>query len=171
MAELSNEELFRTCQRSIVHLELRDAYMLNDPFWQHWKVHRGFDVEDRSTWYDPYFDRMKAAVDRGVPVKRARVVSEPVSDYIRCEHAISAIHAAAGEQVRYLGRRYATDLALPANDFWLFDDEILRLTFFSGDGDVVGRETVLDPELVRFHSVAFEAVWSRATPQQDYDPR
>jgi hypothetical protein len=167
VAEPSNAELFTSAQRSIIHLEMRDAYMLDDPSWLHWLKHRHFDIEDRASWYDPYYDRLVAAVERGVPVKRARIVSEPVSDYIRCEYAISAIHTAAGEQVRYLSRRHTTDLRLPGNDFWLFDDT-LRITHFSGDGDVVDRETVTDDDLIQFHRAAFEAVWERAIPQQDY---
>ncbi len=168
MADPSNEELYQGSQRSIVHLELRDAYMLDDPYWQHWKVHRGFDAGDRSTWHDPYYDRMVAAIRRGVSVRRARIVSEPVSDYVRFEYALSAIHEAAGERVRYLARHDTIDLALPACDFWLFDDETLKITHFSGGGDVVRRELVQDVELVKFYSRSFETVWNRATPQRDY---
>jgi hypothetical protein len=56
---------------------------------------------------------------------------------------------------------------LPGNDFWLFDDT-LRITHFSGDGDVVDRETITDKDLIQFHRAAFAAVWDRAIPQQDY---
>ncbi|WP_438948653.1 DUF6879 family protein [Streptomyces atratus] len=54
---------------------------------------------------------------RGVRVLRARVVSEPVTEYIRFEHAITDANLRAGEEVRWLPRRRASTLALPGNDF------------------------------------------------------
>jgi hypothetical protein len=75
-----------------------------------------------------------SAVARGVAVRRARIVSEPVSDNIRYEHASTVVDVQAGEQVRWLPCRRASDLALPGNDSWLFDDHIVRWGYFSGDG-------------------------------------
>jgi biotin operon repressor len=52
-------------------------------------------------------------------------VSEPVIDYIRFEHAITAtVNIAAGEQVRWLPQRQCSDLCLPVNDFWVLDDKL-----------------------------------------------
>jgi hypothetical protein len=66
-------------------------------------------------------------VARGVKFRRARIVSEPVTDYIRFEHAITAgVNLAGGEQVRWLPRRRASDLCLPGNDFWPFDGRLVR---------------------------------------------
>jgi hypothetical protein len=56
-------------------------------------------------------------VARGVIVRRARVVSEPVSEYIRWEHYVTHANVTAGEDVRWLPRRRATDIPLPGNDF------------------------------------------------------
>ena len=54
--------------------------------------------------------------------QRPRIISEPASDYIRFEYEVTpAANLAAGEQVRWLPRQMASDLALPGNDFWLFD--------------------------------------------------
>ncbi len=47
----------------------------------------------------------------------------------------AAVNIAAGEQVRWLPRRRAVDLCLPVNDYWLFDNRLLRLHYFSGDGE------------------------------------
>lgn len=164
-------ELLAACQHSAVHLELRDFYMLDDPFWLTWQKTRHFDMDDRASWYDPYYDLMTAAVRRGVRVRRARLVSEPVHDYIKFEHALSAIHVAGGEEVRYLPRPLAKGLRLPANDFWLYDGEVMKSSYFSGVGDVVGRELIRDPEWVRFNAEAFEEIWERAIPQHEYEPR
>lgn len=69
---------------------------------------------------------MKKATARGVVVRRARIVSEPLSDYCRFEYDVTGpVNLAGGEEVRWLPRRRASDIALPGNDFWVlsaYDD-------------------------------------------------
>jgi hypothetical protein len=108
---------------------------------------------------------------RGVVVRRARIVSEPVSDYIRWEHSLTAAHnLAAGEQVRWLPRRRTTDLALPGVDFWLFDGTTAVFNHFTGEGQWAdpGMETESDPVVAKLCADAFEAVWERAIPHEQY---
>lgn len=106
---------------------------------------------------------------RGVRFRRARVISEPVGDYIRFEHAITEeVNIAAGEDVRWLPRRRASDLCLPGNDFWLFDERLIRFSYFSGDGHILEDEMVSDMAVARMCSAAFEAIWERAIPHADY---
>ena len=107
---------------------------------------------------------------RGIEVRRARIVSEPISEYIRFEYDVTFTNVAGGEQVRWLPRRRATDLALPGNDFWLFDDRILQINHFSGNGDFTGPELVSDPAVAKLCATAFEAVWERAIPHEEYRP-
>jgi hypothetical protein len=98
-------------------------------------------------------------------------VSEPVSDYVRYEYDITdGLNLAAGEQVRWLARRHASDLALPGNDFWLFDNQLVQFNHFSGDGDWIDVEQTTAPATIEFCSSAFETVWQRATPHQRYQP-
>jgi hypothetical protein len=114
---------------------------------------------------------MREITGRGVTVRRARIVSEPVSDYIRSEHHVTAGNVVAGEQVRWLPRRRASDLALPGNDFWLFDDSLVVFLHFTGEGDLSpegDEERTTDPAVVRLCSMAFEAVWERAIPHENY---
>jgi hypothetical protein len=64
----------------------------------------------------------------------------------------------------------ASDLALPGNDFWLFDDRLVQFNHFSGNGDWLGVEAIDDPAIVALCSSSFEAVWERATPHENYRP-
>ena len=73
-----------------------------------------------------------------------------------------------GEEVRWLPRRRASDLCLPGNDFWLFDDRLIRFHHFSGDGEIVEDELCDDPAVIARCMTAFEAVWDRAVPHADY---
>lgn len=114
---------------------------------------------------------IRETVARGVPVRRVRVVSEPLSDYVRFEYDITSGHnARAGEDVRWLPRRHATGLALPGNDFWLFDGKTLLVNHFSGTSDWTATEHVTEPATVAFCATAFEAVWAQAIPHTDYKP-
>ncbi|MFI1173753.1 DUF6879 family protein [Streptomyces melanogenes] len=158
-------ELLGQCERSAVHLELRDSYAPTGRF-EAWRRGERVDWEDRVSWWHPYDQLIADSVARGVVIRRARVVSEPVTEYIRWEHYVTRANITAGEQVRWLPRRRATDIALPGNDFWLFDDRLLRVHHFSGDGEVVEDEITRDPATVKLCSTAFEAVWERAVPHQ-----
>jgi len=81
-----------------------------------------------------------------------------------------AANLAAGEQVRWLPRQQASDLALPGNDFWLFDGIAVLFNYFGGDGGAAGTELRDDPAVVSLCATAFEAVWDRAVPHGDYRP-
>ncbi|MFJ5229587.1 DUF6879 family protein [Kitasatospora sp. NPDC088391] len=160
-------------QRTAVHLEMRDAYMLDDPEFIAWKGGKRLDQADRATWWNSWHDVVAEAVGRGVVVRRARIVSEPISDYVRYEYDGTFANVAAGEQVRWLPRRNTVGLALPGTDFWVFDGETVLLHHFTGEGqlDQDGREYLTDPALADLCGSAFEAVWDRAVPHEDYRPR
>ena len=164
--EPASYELFRSARRSAVHLEMRDMYTPEDPDYRDWREGRRFNPAER--WAD-WFNLISATVARGVIVRRARVISEPVTDFIRFEYEVTKDHnIAAGEQVRWLPRQHATDLALPGNDFWVFDSEVLIINHFAGDGSWVGEERCDDPVTAKLCAYAFEQVWKRATPHEHY---
>lgn len=166
------EELFGRCERSALHLEMRDGYMRSDPMFIAWKAgQRVDDPADRDRWWRPWLDLMTEATGRGIEVRRARIVSEPVSDYILFEHEVTDANVAAGEQVRWLPRRRATDLTLPGNDFWLFDETLVLINHFDGEGESLEPELITDdPSLAKLCLTAFEAVWERAIPHEQYHP-
>lgn len=163
-------ELLAGCQRSAVHLEMRDVYGVveEDDDFATWRSGHGYDVNDRSSWWNSFHDAVADAVGRGVVMRRARVVSEPVSEYIRYEYSCTPQNLAAGEDVRWLPRRLASDLLLPGNDLWIFDDRLIRFSLFDGNGRFV--EDVMEDaaDVVKRHAEAFEAVWQRAIPHADY---
>src|SRR6266704_4719462 len=163
------EEALNSARRSAVHLEMRDVYLPDDPDFAAWRAGQ-FEPGEQWQWW---VGLVRAAVARGVEIRRARVVSEPVTEYIRFEHAVTAdLNVAAGEQVRWLPRRRASDLALPGSDFWLFDDQLIIFNHFAGDGSWPpdGFETTTDPAVVKLCAAAFEAVWERGVPHDDYQP-
>jgi hypothetical protein len=167
--EPATYELFRAATRSAVHLELRDSYTPDDPDWHDWREGRRFNPAER--WQD-WFDLINATTARGVQVRRVRIVSEPVTDYIRFEYDVTAAHnIAAGEQVRWLPRRQAADLLVPGADLWVFDDAVVVFNHFDGVGDWVCEERRDDPALAKRLTAAYETIWERAIPHEQYRPR
>lgn len=163
-------ELLGSATRSAVHLEMRDSYAVDyekGPF-ADWRAGFRHDPADRASWWRPWLDLIQDTVARGVIVRRARVVSEPVSEYTRFLHDGTFTNVAAGEQVRWLPRRQASDIALPGNDFWLIDGRLIRWNHFTGDGASGGGEISEDPAAAKLCADAFEAVWARGVPHGNY---
>jgi hypothetical protein len=169
MAEVpTTRELFGSVERSAMHLEMRDAYTPDDPDWNEWRSGVRFDPAER--WSD-WFDLMRETTGRGVEVRRARIVSEPVTDYIRFEYDVTAGHnIRAGELVRWLPRHRSAGLAVPPTDFWVLDERLVIWNHFGGDGSWVGKEMTEDPDVAKLCAASFDAVWDRATPHEKYHP-
>ena len=138
MTEPAAYDLLRSAVRSAVHLEMRDAYAPDDADWLAWQGGDRFDPSTRQGWRT-WFQLMRAAVGRGVGARRARIVSEPVTDYIRYEYDVTAAYnLASGERVRWLPRQQTAGLLVPPSDFWVFDERVVVWNHFAGDGSWVG---------------------------------
>ncbi|MEV4506063.1 DUF6879 family protein [Streptomyces klenkii] len=164
------EELLASARRSAVHLEMRDGYMPSDPAFAAWKTGRLRDPVGDDVEFQQWLSWVSEATARGVEFRRARVVSVPESDYIRFEHFVSQANIKAGEDIRWLRRRQSTDIAFPGNDFWVFDNELVLVLHFTGDGEFApeGLELTRNEHVLRLCTDAFEAVWERAVPHESY---
>ena len=168
MAEPLAYGLFHEAKSTAWHMELRDSYTPCDPDWLDWQAGGRFDPAER---WASWSDLVRATVNRKVSVRRIRIVSEPVTDYIRFEYDVTAAHnVAAGEEVRWLPRGKAAGLLVPVSDFWVFDGQVVLWNHFAGDGSWVGEEQADDPALAKSCAASFAATWERAVPHEDYRP-
>ncbi|MFJ4873993.1 DUF6879 family protein [Streptomyces sp. NPDC088745] len=167
----SFDELLDSARKSAYHLEMRDTYGVADEAvgFAHWQRTGDRDTDPASPYWEPWVSLISRTVARGVVVRRARIVSEPVSAYIRYEHSSTVVNLGAGEDVRWLPRRRASGLALPGNDFWLIDGHFVRFNHFTGDGDWAAREDTEEPAVAELCATAFAAVWARAVPHDAYE--
>ncbi|MFI8976220.1 DUF6879 family protein [Nocardia asteroides] len=156
--------LFAECKRAAFHLETLDAYAVaseSEPLRQF------LAGEPADTgWFDPWRTLMQDSTDRGVTVRRVRVVTEPLSDYQRWLSTLTPENIAAGEDIRYLPRHLAGQV--PTEDYWLFDDE--RVAFHARDADNRGLAMVVtdDPGLVQYAIDQRNRLWELATPFAEY---
>ncbi|AVH93704.1 hypothetical protein C5L38_00205 [Streptomyces sp. WAC00288] len=165
-------DLLASTRYSAVHLEMRDMYSVADEAeeFEHFKRTGALELDPTARWWPGWLGMVREAVGRGVVMRRARIVSEPVTDYIRWEHASTPLNLGAGELVRWLPRRQAVDIALPGADFWLFDGRIVQFNIFTGDGEWASppKKFSQDPAVVTLCASAFETVWERAVDHEKY---
>ena len=172
MRPASYDDLNRLCRgitKSFVHLETRDSYgtEVEQPHMAKWR--RG--EPDDYAWLGWYLEMVHGHVAAGRSCRRARVVSEPVSDYERWILGFAGLFVDAGEKTGYVSRRLLTSVALPGSgDFYVFDDELVLFLHYAGNGTNAAFETTDDPGMVRTCREAFQAVWDVATPFRDYRP-
>lgn len=159
---------------SALHLEMRDAYGVatESGVWAAWQAAGGgtrVTDEERSRRAG-WLGAVAEAASRGVTVRRARIVSVPVSLYTRFLYAGTGLNVEVGEEVRWLPRPLASDIAMPGNDFWLFDGATAVFNLFDGDGGWCepAFEERTEPSVVGLCSNAFAAVWTRATPHDQF---
>jgi hypothetical protein len=172
---ISSEErwhYFSTFQREALRLEMRDVYATDvehDRF-HAWLRGEPADPVAEAEWWRPWTELMTANFAAGKTLKRLRVVSEPVTDYIRFEWLDAAKLVEIGEDVRWLPRSEASTLLLPGSDCWIFDRATVNFTDFSGDGRVLRQKVTTDAGIVQRCVEAFEAAWSLGAPHAKYQP-
>lgn len=162
------KSFFQRFQREALHLEMRDTYgtQAEQPHLSKWRAGQSDDL----AWLQPWFDTVREGRAAGKTFRRARIVSEPITDYQRWVLSDSHLFVEAGEDIRWVPRRLVSAVALPGNDFWLFDEETAIFSVFGGDGLVVERQLWTDPAVARLCTTAFEAIWELGTPDHEYKP-
>lgn len=161
-------ELLRSFGQEAVHLEMRGAYgtAAELPHMAQWEAGEPDDLERLQGWCAVLGEHVRA----GRSVRRARIVSEPLSDYQRWSYSIAYPMVEAGEDIRWLPRRLVSSVAVPGNDFYLFDDRLAVFLLYAGNGLATGIFSSADPADIRFCRWAFEAVWKLAIPHREYKP-
>ena len=162
-------DLFTSFRREALHLEMRDAYGTAGEI-PHLAKRLAGEPDDDTSWLEPWFDTVRACTEAGKVFRRARIVSEPVSDYQKWVLRDTHLYVEAGEDIRWVPRRLVSTIPLPGNDFWLFDDKLVVFILFAGSGLVVDQITTTDLAAITLCRNAFEAVWQLAIPNSAYRP-
>ncbi len=161
-------ELLSSFGREADHLETRDAYgtAVELPHMAQWQAGEPDDLE----WLQGWCAVLREHVRAGRSIRRARIVSEPLSDYQRWSYSIAYPMVEAGEDIRWVPRRMVSPVAVPGNDFYLFDDQLAVFLLYSGSGLAAGMASSADSAVIRLCRSAFEAVWKLAIPHREYEP-
>ncbi|MFI6298869.1 DUF6879 family protein [Nonomuraea sp. NPDC050790] len=152
--------------KPFLKLELRDTYAIDAELFDAWR--RG-DEATVSRFVDAWRDKVASEVAAGRPIRRVRVVSEPLSEYQRMAVDISGSAVDAGEELRWLPRRLASSLALPGNDCFVLEDLVI-FNVLGGSDERSEIQLFRDPEVVSLCRNAFSAAWDLAIPHREYKP-
>lgn len=106
---------------------------------------------------------VRQATEAGRRFERVRVLTEPLTDYLRFEMFAAPGNAAAGEDIRVMSTTAAAEHNLPDHDFWLFDDELVAIMHFDNHG-MIAAELVADADAVADHRRWRDIAWSHAAP-------
>jgi len=160
------DALFRGFDRHAFHLEVQDSY--------HTPEESGpFELfltgrPDDFAWHRPWLDLVREATAAGRSITRVRVVSVPHVDYTRWGLVVAEHNIAAGEDIRWLPRHLVDPADLPADDFWLFDDDRVVFTIFEPSGRFAGGAATTDPRIAGYCREVRDRVWSIAIPHDQY---
>lgn len=162
------DDLLVGFERTAIHLEMRDSYgtVVELPHMAKWAA----GEPDALEWLQGWCEILRAGARSGKSVRRARVVSEPLSDYQRWSFGIAHPMVGAGEDIRWVPRRLVSSVAFPGNDFYLFDDRLVVFLVYAGNGLAMDRQTSTDAADVALCRAAFESVWALSIPHRDYRP-
>ncbi len=160
--------LLREFKRSAVHLETRDAYGTETelPHLAKWAAGEPDDLE----WLQDWCTNIRSHKAAGAIMRRARIVSEPLSDYQRWAVSIAHPMVEAGEDIRWVPRRGVSAIAIPGNDYYVLDDELVIFMHFAGSGLTTAWTTSTDPADIDLCRTAFAQVWDLGIPHVEYKP-
>ncbi|MGY1865270.1 DUF6879 family protein [Nocardia gipuzkoensis] len=159
-------DLFRSCKHSAYHLEVVDTYSTPEESEPFRKFLAG--EPDDFEWFNDWTDLVREVTASGIVMRRARVVTEPNVDYTRWGLTVAHRNIEAGEDIRYLPRHQIDPTELSADDFWLFDDNLVSFTTFTPDGAAGGGAVTTDPVIVEYARSVWDRVWDKAVPHAEY---
>jgi hypothetical protein len=119
------------------------------------------------SYHENWLNMVREATAGGRLFSRVRVVTFPLTDYIRFTMWVAGYTRKAGDDIRYLTRDQAAAAELPAHDFWLFDSRKLVMMNFDENARFVGAEVIEDPSAIVEHSYWRDAARHHAlTPDE-----
>ncbi|MGW5454386.1 DUF6879 family protein [Nocardia sp. NPDC003979] len=169
-AELAS--LFEQARYRAFQFEVEDDHVVSDEHEPMRRYQAGLvplDPDDYPVLWKEWEDLSDATTARGVAMQRVRVVTEPLTDYIRFLHAVTDRNQAHGEDIRWLPRHWCPPEDYTTDEWCLIDDDTLAWTLFDAE-DFVGYGLTHDPVEVARAIAIRDALWAKAVTHTDYVP-
>jgi len=121
-----------------------------------------------SDYHYGWLDTVANAATAGKTMRRVRVVTRPLTDYIRYEFEWGFVYNVhAGEDIRVLDLTGRPGPGLPDYDFWMFDESAVVKLLYRPDGTQIVRELIQDPDIAAYLRYR-DAAWQDAVPFEGY---
>lgn len=121
------------------------------------------DDSDRA-WYA----YIRSLAGRAIPFQRVRMLTDPLTDYLRWMLATTHRNIAAGEDIRWITQGEASELGMPDYDFYVFDDDRIAILHFDNAKILTGATIDDAPHVVDQHRRWRDLVWQHAVRHEDY---
>jgi len=158
---------FRDFTVSAFRLETLSAYNVDDEFDEYQRFLAG--ERPPADLYYGWLDTVAGHAAAGRSMQRVRVVSRPLSDYVRYEFEWGyEFNVKAGEDIRILDVTNR-DVELPDLDFWMFDSTAVVHMNYDETGAVSSRELIENPDLDKYLAWRDLAL-SESVPFGEYRP-
>ncbi|QUQ71169.1 DUF6879 family protein [Kutzneria sp. CA-103260] len=162
------QTLFDQFRHSAWRLEIQGWYDEPDegPLLAQWL--QDGDQTPTLAWFADWPERIAEHAKQGKRYSRVRVLTNPLTDYLRWQLGIITAPAiSAGEDIRVMPADVAARLPLRTADFWMFDNERVAVLEFE-HGAVTGAQLLDDPRAVEpFHAIRATA-WDHAVRFEEY---
>jgi len=156
----------RSYEHTVAAVVARDRYAAADETEHVEAFLAGRPADD--SWMEDWMGMVLRRTLEGQRIERVRVVTEPWSDYTRFGLNLSRLNTAAGEDIRYLTRDRARELALPTYDYWLLDSHKMCILRFDDHDVLLGADIVHDPAVVLKHAAYRDIARRFALPRAQY---
>jgi hypothetical protein len=161
-------DLFATIERSSWRWECQGHYAVDDDELEQWRAgtaQRG-DADDLR--WRSYVQGLR---QRGIPFERVRMLTDPLTDYLRWMLETTDWNIESGEDIRWIDQATAADFGMPTYDFYIFDDDRVAIFRFDDAKVLLGVDLIDDADVVEKHQAWRAAVWKHAIPHADYRAR
>jgi hypothetical protein len=128
-----------------------------------WRNGLGRDPADDRAWVE----YVRGLRQRGVRFERVRMLTEPLTEYLRMQLDFTYMNVQAGEDVRWVEQAVSRELGMPSYDFYLIDDLVVVLDFDDA-GMLAGARTSTDPVAVERHRRWRDVIWPHTVPHERY---
>ncbi|AXG80362.1 DUF6879 family protein [Streptomyces paludis] len=159
-------DYFTDFEHTAWRLETRRGYASDRAVEKYARFVAGEPLPDDSN--RPWGTNIRVQTGLGKRVERVRVVDRPPTQGQLFLLAAAASNNAAGEDIRNMWRPRAEALALPTEDFWLFDSRRALLLHFDDEDEYLGSELIEDPAHIVRYCRFRDAAWHHATRREGF---
>jgi hypothetical protein len=152
-------------QHSAFRLETLPVYSVPQEVEMLAAFKRGEDV--RLPEDHPWLERVRQHTRSGKLMRRVRIISHPLSDYLRFELSLYPRCVDAGEDIRIAEFNEGTERAICNQDLWLFDETTALMMSYDSEGHFMGTKSGSVDYCLQQRDIAL----SRATPLLEYTAR
>jgi hypothetical protein len=157
--------LFPSIKASSWRWECQGDYQVDGAALHRWRNGLAFQESEAGHSWLAYIRDLRS---RGIPFERVRMITDPVTDYLRWMVSITDRNIEAGEDIRWLHQAVAVDLGMPDYDFYVFDDDRVVILHFDDAKVLTGEELIDEPDVVAQHREFRDRVWHHAVQHRDF---